>query len=158
MFSSLNAFVQSVRAGNPIGTLQERGFRADLREYLYGSQYSGEVWKGYFTAPATGRYTFRGLADASFAMYLSTVEGSTALPSEPLIYSNSRFTFWTNFYYDDFHTAESSVNLTAGRSYYLEAYHTTNSPGFFKISVDVPNNDTSLPYQAYEVHRLALNA
>jgi hypothetical protein len=48
--------------------------------------------------------------------------------------------------------------LTGGRSYYLEAYHLNTYKGWFKISVDVPNYDTTLPNQAYEVHRVELNA
>lgn len=48
--------------------------------------------------------------------------------------------------------------LKAGKSYYLEAYHANQYTNNFKISVDVPNNDTSLPYQAFEVHRLVVDA
>jgi hypothetical protein len=50
------------------------------------------------------------------------------------------------------------VYLNAGKSYYLEAYHNNLYNNLFKISVDVPNNDTTLPYQAFEVHRLVVDA
>jgi hypothetical protein len=52
-------------------------------------------------------------------MYLSNVTGSTEPAATPLIYSDVQTTEWTNFYYDDIATAENSVNLTAGMSYYL---------------------------------------
>lgn len=75
---SLDQFVQGIRSGSPVGTLAERGFRADLREYQYStSVYFGETWKGYFTAPVSGTYTFRGIANYAFSMYLSPVYGST---------------------------------------------------------------------------------
>jgi hypothetical protein len=105
MYSDLNSFIQSVQSKNPLGTIDEKGFRGELREYTYGAAYIGETWNGYFTAPVDGEYTFRGLASASFAMYLSTKEGSTELPSQPLIYSFNPSTEWSNFYYDDYFTA-----------------------------------------------------
>lgn len=71
MYSGLDAFIQSVRAGSPLGSLEEEGFRAELREYTYANSYIAEYWKGYFTAPVTGNYTFRGLAQANFKMFLS---------------------------------------------------------------------------------------
>jgi hypothetical protein len=73
MYSSLDAFIQSVRTGSPIGSLEEKGFRAELREYTYANYFIGEYWKGYFTAPVAGNYTFRGLAQASFKMFLSNL-------------------------------------------------------------------------------------
>lgn len=72
MHSSLDSFIQSVRAGSPLGSLEEKGFRAELREYTYANDFTAEYWKGYFTAPVTGKYRFRGLAYVSFKMFLST--------------------------------------------------------------------------------------
>jgi hypothetical protein len=43
---------------------------------VYGANYA-QVWKGYFTAPVSGVYTFRGLADDNFAVYVASVYGST---------------------------------------------------------------------------------
>ncbi len=40
----------------------------------------------------------------------------------------------------------------------MEVYHSNSYNNLFKIAVDVPNNDTSLPFQAYEVHRLVVDA
>ena len=150
--------MQGIKSGSPIGTLAERGFRADLREYQYvTSSYFGEAWNGYFTAPVNGLYTFRGIASYAFSMYLSRVYGSTQPSSTPFIYSSTPTAEWSNFYYDDIATAERQVNLTAGLSYYIEVYHVNFWNNYFKISVDVPNTDQTLPYQAYEVHKLLLN-
>jgi hypothetical protein len=55
---------------------------------LYGSNYA-QTWKGYFTAPATGTYTFRGIADDNFALYLAADYGSTEFPASPLIQSTT---------------------------------------------------------------------
>jgi hypothetical protein len=70
---------------------------------VYGSNYA-QIWKGYFTAPVSGEYTFRGIADDYFAVYISSVYGSTEAPSDPLIYSNSYQSF-NNFYQVDYPTA-----------------------------------------------------
>lgn len=44
-------------------------------------------------------------------------------------------------------------------SYYFEAYH-INSPGTgnFRIEVSVPNNDTSLSFQTYQVDEIFMNS
>ena len=71
--NNINGFVSALRNSNTtaLGTPQEVGFRADLREGdVYGQNY-GQTWKGYFTAPVDGNYTFRGIADDYFALYLS---------------------------------------------------------------------------------------
>lgn len=116
---------------------------------MYGSNY-GQTWNGYFTAPVSGTYVFRGIADDYFAFYISTTYGSTDLPATPLIYSNNHQKSWNNFYYDDSQFGEASVTLTAGMSYYIEAYHiNTQGGGYFKVDVDVPNTDTTLPFQAF---------
>lgn len=52
-----------------------------IEEYISGEIKSGSnlettkyaaVWKGYFVASTTGNYKFRGVADDTFAVYLST--------------------------------------------------------------------------------------
>lgn len=65
---------------------------------------------------------------------------------------------WDNFYYDDVETAERNVSLIEGESYYFEIYHQYYSPAFFKLIVDVPNDNTKLKYQSYQVQKLVLNA
>lgn len=125
---------------------------------VYGSNY-GQTWNGYFTAPVSGTYVFRGIADDFFAFYISSTYGSTDLPAAPLIYSNNHQLNWNNFYYDDSQYGEASVTLIAGKSYYIEAYHINNAGGgYFKVEVDVPNTDTTLPFQAFEVHKIAISA
>lgn len=55
----------------------ESGFSATLNtKDIYGSYY-GQVFKGYFYAPVTGNYIFRGAADDQFAMYISSQSGTT---------------------------------------------------------------------------------
>jgi hypothetical protein len=88
---TMNEFVTAVRGSNSsaLGTPQETGFRADLRE---GNVYEGDyaqTWSGYFTAPATGTYKFKGTADDYFALYINSDYGSKASPASPLIYSNT---------------------------------------------------------------------
>ncbi len=151
----------AVRSNNSayLSVLQEKGFRASLKEgNVYGSYY-GQTWNGYFTAPTTGTYVFRGIADDYFSFYISPTHGSTDLPASPLIYSNKNQVSWSNFYYDDSATAEGSISLTAGMSYYIEAYHiNTVGGGYFKLNVDVPNNDSTLPFQAFEVDKIVLTS
>ena len=114
-------FVAAVRSNNAtqLGSPQEVGFRADLREAdVYGSNYA-QTWKGYFTAPVTGTYTFRGTADDEFAFYFSPTYGSTAdLPALPLISSNTAQTMG-NYFMDNIANATGSIDLVSGRSYYF---------------------------------------
>lgn len=91
-------------------------------------------------------------------MFLADVSGTTQLASKPFIYSDIEMVTWDNFYYDDVETAERNVSLTEGDSYYFEIYHQFYSPAFFKLIVDVPNNNTKLKYQSYQVQRFVLNA
>lgn len=77
--SSLVDFAKAVRIGNSsiLGTPQEVGVRAELKEGdVYGPNEYAQAWSGYFTAPADGTYTFRGVADDYFSFYLATVPGS----------------------------------------------------------------------------------
>lgn len=107
------------------------------------------MWSGYFTAPANGTYTFRGYAGQSFAFYINPIYGSAEPAATPLIYANSIAGKWNNFYNDDVQTAEAKINLTAGLSYYIEVYHIRYWNTYFRIAVDVPNYDQSLPFQAF---------
>jgi len=85
---------------------------------VYGSAYA-QHWNGYFTPPVNGDYTFRGVADDLFAVYLSSSYGTTNdLPQTPLIYSQSYQT-QNNFYINDYPSAEANVTLIDGKSYYL---------------------------------------
>jgi len=102
----MDSFVAAVRGQNStfLGTPAETGFRAEIKEgdtYLGGY---GQSWNGYFTAPKTGTYVFRGIADDIFALYVAPTYGSVDVQTTPLIYSNS-YQSWGNFYYDDVSTA-----------------------------------------------------
>lgn len=49
--------------------------------------------------------------------------------------------------------------LQQGLSYYLEAFHINwVGTGYFKIDVQVPNNNTSLSFQTYQIHEIFLNS
>lgn len=55
-------------------------------------------------------------------------------------------------------SAEASVTLQAGKSYYIEVYHINlGGPGYLKVSTQVPNQDTSLNWQTHTVQRLDLS-
>jgi hypothetical protein len=67
-----------------------------------------------------GTYVFRGIADDFFAFYIAPTYGSVDVPASPLIFSNTfQQPSWSNFYIDDVSTAEASVTLIAGKSYYI---------------------------------------
>jgi hypothetical protein len=89
-----------------------------LREGTYFGNNYAQTWSGYFTAPVTGNYTFTGIADDVFSLYLATTTGSTELPATPFIYSDG-FQYWDDFYINYHPTAEASVMLDQGKSYYL---------------------------------------
>jgi len=100
---------------------------------VYPNTYT-QSWQGYFTAPVTGNYAFRGVADDFFACYLNQNHGSADPATTPLIFSNT-FQRIGNFYLNDVPTAEAlRVPLVANRSYFLECYHINLwGPGFFSL-------------------------
>lgn len=158
---SMSSFITAVRTNNVsvLGTPDEKGFRAELKEgNVYGSYRYGQTWSGYFTAPFSGEYTFIGTADDQFSFYFATVTGSTELPATPLISATSA-QYWDDFYLNYRDTATKNVTLSAGMSYYFEAYHINIwGGGNFKIEVAVPNTDTSLSFQTYQVDEIVLNS
>lgn len=99
------------------------------------------------------------MADNIFSFYISTMVGLSEPPALPLISSSTNQAVWSNYYYDDTATSEAQVTLTAGKSYYIEAYHINYaSTGYFRIEVDVPNTNTKLPFQACEVDKISINS
>ena len=53
----------------------------------------------------------------------------------------------------------NTVDLVAGRSYYLEAYHINYwGAGFMDIAVGVPNTDPNAVFQTYQVDSILLNS
>jgi hypothetical protein len=54
--------------------------------------------------------------------------------------------------------AVATVTLQKDMSYYFEAYHINGyGRGHFRIEVSVPNTDTSLSFQTYQVDEIFLN-
>ncbi len=92
----------------------------------------------------TGSYKFRGIADDTFAVYLSqTVYGSTVsffnVNATPIAYTNSTqaSNVYPNYYLIDLPTSESAyIPLEAGKQYYMEVYH-VNTAGGGKFSLAV---------------------
>lgn len=132
---------------------------------MFGDFY-GQVWKGYFTPSVDGNYKFRGLADDSFAVFLSReVYGSTVdfRGTTPIASSGSMQAagIYANYYQIDVATAESAyISLEAGKQYYMEIFHINyGGPGKFSLSVEVPNTDINVQkYQTYEVHTITTSA
>ena len=94
-------------------TLQDSYVSGEIKtENVFGDYY-GEVWKGYFIPTVTGNHKFRGIADDTFALYLSTnVYGSTVsfVNTTPIAYTNSTqaTTVYPNYYQVDYTTSESA--------------------------------------------------
>ena len=157
---TLAKFTTAVRTGDTaaLGTPAEEGFRADLRE---GNVYDGneaQVWRGYFTAPVAGDYTFRGNADDKFSFYLASNYGSQEPPATPLLETTAHQYIFNPFITNRVgHSA--TVTLEAGKSYYMEAYHlNTGNTGFFNLAVEVPNTDTAASFQTYQVDNITTSS
>ena len=124
------------------------------------SGYYVQVLKGYFLAPTTGNYIFRGLADDYLEVYLSSIKGSQEgiNYSKPLIKSTSWYqsNSMSNYYLMNTPALTSSpIAMTAGDAYYMEVYHYNDGgAGSFKVSVEVPNTDDAYPNQVYEVQKI----
>ena len=158
--SSLNSktyasFKAALDSGSHSMTLLESGVKPELETTnIYDGSY-GQVFKGYFKAVVDGDYIFRGAADDNFGLYISDEYGSKSLNSNPIIYSDSYSSYDDNYYIFNQTTAlGSGITLEAGKYYYMELYHINSAgDGFVKISVEVPNSDTSLSWQRHEVNQ-----
>ena len=54
---------------------------------------------------------------------------------------------------------EATVELEAGKSYYMEAYQINyGSTGFFDLAVEAPNLDNSSSWQVYQVDNVTINS
>ncbi len=95
----------------------------------------------------------------------TNIYGSTVsfINATPIAYTNSTqaFSVYPNYYQIDYPTSESVyISLEAGKQYYMEVYHLNGgSGGKFSLSVEIPNNDTSvIDYQTYEVQTITTSA
>ena len=119
--------------------LLESGIRWELQTAAVYDGVYGEVFKGYFYAPVTGNYIFRGVCDDNFGLYISEEYGSVSVPATPYIYEDS-YTPRSNAYnlFITNHTTAfgEEIAFEAGRYYYMEAYHlNTGGEGYMKIQV-----------------------
>jgi hypothetical protein len=154
---TIAGFRAAVASNSTSIVLQESSYRGDIKTGNYYGTYYGEVFTGYFTAPVSGEYVFRGVGDDLFAVYFATTHGSTEPAAAPLIYSNTAQDF-DNFYITYVPTAEANVTLAAGLSYYIEVYHINfYNPGYLRVSAQVPNSDQTLYWQTHAVQKLVLN-
>lgn len=125
-------------------------------EYAYVENFTG-----YFVAPRTGDYIFRGLADDFLEVYISPVTGSKEIDyTRKLISSTSNDpnSNGVNFFLVNQPTMTSApITMNAGDAYYMEVYHfNTGGLGSFKVAVEVPNTDPWYPNTVFEVQRFAL--
>lgn len=135
--------------------VQETGIRAELESTnIYGVNY-GQVFKGYFYAPVSGDYIFRGAADDTFQLYLSSNYGSAEIGATPLISLSSYSNYADNYYVKNESSSMSApTTLVGGKYYYMEVYHTNSAgAGYLKISVEVPNTNIELGWQSHEVNQ-----
>lgn len=158
---TLSKFVTAVRAANTaaLGTPAEEGYRADLREGNFHVDFKeAQVWRGFFTAPVAGAYTFRGTADDVFSFYIASNYGSEEPPATPLLQT----TYHQYLEYPFINSPPGhvgTVTLEAGKSYYIEAYHIDGGgTGFFDLAVEVPNTDPAALFQTYQVDNITLSS
>jgi hypothetical protein len=83
---SVSGFRSAISNNSSSISIVESSIKGDLQTPdIYGSLY-GQVFKGYFKAPTTGNYIFRGLADDFVSLYMSNVSGSAEINyTSPLI-------------------------------------------------------------------------
>lgn len=114
------------------------------------------MFKGYFYAPVSGNYTFRGASDDQFALLMNLVYGTTTGPLTQIISGASWGSSADNYYISNSSSTMGAPRYLEGdRYYYMQLYHINSaSGGWLKISVQVPNSDTTLPKQLYEVNHI----
>jgi predicted methyltransferase len=84
---------------------------------------------------------------------MSSTYGSTSGTLNPIIYSNIPQNNIDNFYIDNITSATNIINLVGGKYYYSELYHiNVGDTGFIKIYAQIPNNNTSLAKQTYQIN------
>lgn len=136
--------------------------RGDLSSAdLFPQKSFAEVFKGYFIAPTTGAYLFRAMGDESVELNIASVTGSfvdMSTETNRILYSPTRTadpTQPSNYFYNSQGLVSSPIQMTAGASYYIEAYHTSSkNGGSFRMAVEIPNVNDNIPNQAYEVQKV----
>jgi len=78
---------------------------------IYGEFY-GQVFKGYFLAPVTGNYIFRGAGDDQYSMHISSDYGTIGSPLSPEISGS-----WAQASGDNYYI--SNVSTSLGNPHYL---------------------------------------
>lgn len=69
---SLNGFKAALAVNSPQLTQMESGIAYELEyQETQGQSNYGQIYKGYFYAPVTGNYIFRGASDDSFSLRIS---------------------------------------------------------------------------------------
>ena len=66
----------------------------------------GKAFKGYFYAPVTGKYVFRGAGNHNFGLYISNNYGTAVVNPQPDIYQDISTFHKDNYYIDN--TAEGN--------------------------------------------------
>lgn len=87
---------------------------------LVSGDVCGQVFKGYFYAPVSGNYIFRGAADDSFALYINQDYGTSVNTTlSKIAYSTSASSYFDNYYIQHQPTALSGeISLEGGKYYY----------------------------------------
>lgn len=149
-FKSINGLRDAVIANSNRIKVLETGIKSELQTPdIYGTNY-GQVFKGYFTAPAAGSYSFRAIVDDQLFFYLSSVSGSAEVNySSPLMSSNtSSNNAWDMDYnFQNTSLVSQPVALQANEVRYFEVWHiNTVGSGNFSVAVEMPNvNNQSGP-------------
>lgn len=84
---------------------------------IYGATY-GQVFKGYFYAPNTGNYTFRGAADDQFALFMNLNYGTANGTLTQIISSGCCGSNVDNYYISNISTTFGAPQLLQGGQYY----------------------------------------
>ncbi|CDW80878.1 ipt tig domain containing protein [Stylonychia lemnae] len=121
--------------------------------------YSGNIFKGYFKPPTSGRYRFYMACDDACFLFMNVNGTNTKDPAGAIQLMNSGYTSYRNYLNpDDTKRVTEWLNLSADSYYYIEGRHLQYTGGDeMVVSVEIDLNFPGHQNAMKEIQRLRVD-
>ena len=98
---TIAAFKNALASGVGMDLLETKKIMELHTPDIYGENY-GQVFKGYFFAPVSGNYTFRGSGNDAFSLLMNPIYGTSSGALDEVLYTLTNCTEIDNYYISNF--------------------------------------------------------